>query len=321
VDQFVYDLFGIGQEDRQRIAAEIAFRQCGPLQAEAEEGKEEDEDEEERGAAEDVEPAAAPGEAQTEDDFLRDEVARLLSYTVKLVMEADDEGIVPIVRAGPKPTLAEQVRHRLAEWFGTDQVEPKWTEAADILGKPVEDWLAQDYFAFHVDLYRRRPIFWQLTSALCVTRGQLPGAFSCLLHYHKLRGNTLQNILSHYVAPLLEAAQAQYDATDSVVKGLEQRGAGRTELDSARTAFSQADARLRELQEFARRLRELDTGGQPVTPPPDSEAPWLRQKIAEVTGGPAVGRGWLPVIDYGVRVNIEPLKIARVLPRAAVRIE
>jgi hypothetical protein len=48
----------------------------------------------------------------------------------------------------------------------------------------------------------------------------------------------------------------------------------------------------------------------------------LKQKIAEVTGAPAAyGRGWLPVLDYGVRVNIEPLKAAGTLPHAADRIE
>jgi hypothetical protein len=96
---------------------------------------------------------------------------------------------------------------------------------------------------------------------------------------------------------------------------------GRAQLAPARDAFKQADARLRELQEFDRRLRGLDTGQRPVTPPPDADAPWLKQKIAEVTGGPSYNRGWLPVIDYGVRVNIEPLKVAKVLPRAADRIE
>ena len=59
----------------------------------------------------------------------------------------------------------------------------------------------------------------------------------------------------------------------------------------------------------------------PVTPAPGPDASWVKQKIAEVTGGPAYGRGWLPVLDYGVRVNIEPLKLAGVLPRAADRIE
>jgi hypothetical protein len=318
IDAGIYEAFNIGNDDRRLISEEIAFRQCQP---DFDQGSEETES----GGGESDEPDipdAKQAATQSPSDFLRDQVARLLSYAVKLVLESDPEGVVPIARVGSRPTLAEQVKRRLADWFGADQVDAKWAEAADILGKSVEDWLAQDFFAFHVDLYRRRPIFWQLTSAFCLPRSQSAGVFSCLLHYHKLRRNTLQNVLSHYVAPLLEEAQAQYDATSNVLKGLEQRGAPRKETTPARAAVKEADARLRELQELARRLRELDTGGRPVTPTPAPDAPWLRHKIAEVTGGPAFGgRGWLPVIDYGVRVNIEPLKVARVLPRAADRIE
>lgn len=89
-----------------------------------------------------------------------------------------------------------------------------------------------------------------------------------------------------------------------------------------RQARDEAQKRLNELVEFDRRLRELDTGARPVTPPAGPDDPWVKQKIAEVTGGPAYGgRGWLPVIDYGVRVNIEPLKVARVLHRAADRVK
>jgi hypothetical protein len=170
-------------------------------------------------------------------------------------------------------------------------------------------------------MYRRRPIFWQLTSAGCLPRGTPPGAFSCILHYHKLRANALQDIVAHYLADVIETAQAQYNATKTVLEGLQQRGARRRDINDAQRSFQAADRQYRELIEFRRRIQDLDAGARPVTPAPAPDAPWLKQKIAEVTGGTAYGRGWLPVLDYGVRVNIEPLRVAGVLPRAADRIE
>jgi hypothetical protein len=319
IDDAVYGLLNISPEDRKRIAEEIAFRQCQP--ALEEDQQEQDQANEAADAAGDrgaIDTAAS----ESEEAFARDQVARLFAYAVKVITERDEDGIVSISRAGPKATLAERVKAQLGEWFGADQVDAKWADASEILGKSVDDWLAQDFFDYHVNLYRRRPIFWQLTSAHCGQRTPLPGAFSCLIHYHKLRGNTLQNILAHYLAPSLEAAQAQFDATRAVLDAQEQRGANRRELTASRRAFTEADKRLRELLEFQRRLHELDTGARPVQPAPGPDDAWVKQKIAEVTGGPAFGgRGWLPVIDYGVRVNIEPLKVARVLPRAADRIE
>jgi hypothetical protein len=345
IDDEVYDLMGIDPHDRRHFAEEIAFRQCLPPMDEEDDAEEGDDAEveaesgsheegltgdvsgetstrstnaEHGGAASAAPPPSESGEASA---FIKEEVARLLSYAVKLVIERDLDGIVPIEHLGRRPGLARLVKAQLSDWFGRETVEAKWAEAAEILAKPIENWLAQDFFEFHVKMYRRRPIFWQLTSAGCLPRGALPGAFSCLLHYHKLRANTLQDVVAHYLLDVIETAQAQFNATKTVLEGLQQRGARRREINDAQGSFQTAERQYRELIEFRRRIQDLDTGARPVTPAPGPDAPWLKQKIAEVTGGPAYGRGWLPVLDYGVRVNIEPLKVAGILPRAAERIE
>ena len=342
IDEAVYDLMEIGPEDRRHFAEEIAFRQCLPsIDEDDDSGEESDSEDEPRAIlSEDDQGRPTPSltilEAEFEEgpsgalsstdtveesDFVRDQVRRLLSYAVKVVMERDEDGIVALQPLGRKPGLSQLVKIHLGDWFGTETLEAKWSEAGHILGIPAEDWLAQDYFDFHVNMYRRRAIFWQLTSGGCLPRGTLPGAFSCLLFYHKLRANTLQDIVAHCLVDVLETAQAQFNATKTVLEGLQQRGARRREIDNAQRSFQAADRQYRELIEFRRRIQDLDTGARPVTPAPGPDAPWLKQKIAEVTGGPAYGRGWLPVLDYGVRVNIEPLKVAGILPRAADRIE
>jgi len=343
IDETVYTLIGIDYEDRRHFAEEIAFRQCLPATDEEDDsvdgdqadGDSDSSSEEENlsasalaspsstalGGEETVRADSHLAEVSKESALITDEVARLLAYAVKLVVERDSDGIVPFQSLGQRASLAQLVKAQLSDWFGSETVAAKWAEAGEILAKSVDDWLSQDFFEFHVNMYRRRPIFWQLTSAACLPRGSLPGAFSCLLHFHKLRANTLQNILAHYLVDVLETAQAQFNATRTVLEGLQQRGARRREINDAQGSFHVADRQYRELIEFRRRIQDLDTGGRPVTPAPGPDAPWLKQKIAEVTGGPAYGRGWLPALDYGVRVNIEPLKVAGILPRAADRIE
>jgi hypothetical protein len=96
IDAAVYEMFEIGSEARRHISAEIDFRQCQP---DLEEVEGEAVEPDASGALEAEQPAA-----QGRTTFLSDQVARLLSYAVKLVLEADDEGVVPILRAGPKPT-------------------------------------------------------------------------------------------------------------------------------------------------------------------------------------------------------------------------
>ncbi len=343
IDEQVYELIGVDPADRRHFADEIAFRQCLPPMDEEDDADEVDdtETEAETGSPEacisealsietsaeanadecNVDSSNASQEPVGDGAFTKDEVSRLLSYAVKVVVERDPDGIVPFQTLGQRLGLARLVKAQLSDWFGTETVEAKWAEAGEILLKPVEDWLAQDFFDFHVNMYRRRPIFWQLTSASCLPRGTLPGAFSCLLNYHKLRTNTLQDVVAHYLVDVIETAQAQFNATKTVLEGLQQRGARRRDINDAQGSFQTADQQYRELIEFRRRIQDLDSGARPVTPAPGPDALWVKQKIAEVSGGPAYGRGWLPVLDYGVRVNIEPLKVAGILPRAADRIE
>ena len=191
LEQTIYDLFSIGPEDQSSIAREIDLRRKLKSLEVSEDNDNGDSPDETEG--EDIASASAASlDDGTPDAFIWTEVSRLISYAVKTVVEEDSDGIIPITSAGSRASLASLVKSRFAEWFGGQHLSSRWTEAEEILGKPVEDWLCQDFFDFHVNMYRRRPIFWQLTSAGCLPRGTLPGAFSCLLYYHKLRANTLQ---------------------------------------------------------------------------------------------------------------------------------
>jgi hypothetical protein len=80
------------------------------------------------------------------------------------------------------------------------------------------------------------------------------------------------------------------------------------ELDSALSV-------LEELQTFEKTLEEVRNPRPDKTKLPKNPT-WLQQKIAEVRDN-----GYNPVIDYGVRVNIEPLKEAILLHKAAQRVK
>ena len=188
IDEGVYDVLEIDAADRPAVAAEILLRQKRPVIDEAEEGEPDEQGEESAETLPSDEEMASANDLAT---FTRIKVAELASFAVKLAMEEDNDGIVPITQAGAVPTLGERVKSKFREWFGDEQIEGKWAEAGEILGGTVEQWLAVNYFDHHLNAYWRRPIFWQFTSAYCAPRGSLPGAFSCLVNCHKLRGNSL----------------------------------------------------------------------------------------------------------------------------------
>jgi len=70
-----------------------------------------------------------------------------------------------------------------------------------------------------------------------------------------------------------------------------------------------------ELLEFDKKLEEVSTPRDELTEF-DEDTRWVIRKIAEV-----MNDGWNPSIDYGVLVNITPLKEAGLLHPAANRVK
>jgi hypothetical protein len=306
IDEEVYRLYDISSEVRTLIERELVLRQGKSV---------DDADVANEGAPsfEELVEGFDVGMVVDVEERVREHVRRLLSFYARQSVEADPDGLVPLDTVFDD-NLLNAVRRRLAENFGQERVPALEAEIADILGKPLERWLAEDYFEYHVNLYKRRPIFWQLTSERLVRRRRGGAAFSCLLHYHRLTRDTLPKVQAFYLREVRERAGWERDRL-------------RRELESARVAGDRSRERaLRKQYEVAAdRVDELDSLDAILTeihnPRREKyELPrrprWVDEKIAEVRDN-----GWTPVIDYGVRVNIEPLKEVRVLPRAADRVK
>jgi len=297
IDEEVYRLYEISEEDRKLIERELALRGREPSL------REEDEETEEFSEEEQME------EALDTETKIKDHVARLVSFYIKkTLLESGPDGIVPLHQ------LVEQLRKKLAEDFGEDQVDAKEKEIQEILGKSLEDWVATDYFDFHVNLYKRRPIFWQLTSSnFSTTRGS-KGAINIFLHYHKLERETIPKILSDYLKPELESAKWKTERLRRELQEAKEKG-NRTKENELSKQLESALSMLEELQIFQKALETVHNPRSDKTKLPKNPT-WVQQKIAEVRDN-----GYTPVIDYGVRVNIEPLKEAGLLHKAAQRVK
>jgi hypothetical protein len=83
-------------------------------------------------------------------------------------------------------------------------VEKIENEINYILGIPLSEWLEREFFAFHVDLYMRRPIFWHLMSSRMTKCRAAYGAFSCFIHYNKITRDTIPKIQGMYISKIKE---------------------------------------------------------------------------------------------------------------------
>lgn len=240
-------------------------------------------------------------------------VARLLSYYIKLVIEEDPDGIVPLDEMFPD-NLTNRVRQLIARDFGTERVDRIEQELYQLLGVTLKEWLTQEYFDFHVSLYKNRPIFWQLASHRHGRSRSPPGVFSCFVHYHRLTRDTIPKIRAFYLERVKEVLVRE---KEHLLRVLE---AARATSDGPRTdrlskVYDDTLSKIEELERFEATLLTVHNPRKDKKVLPKN-AKWVDRAIAEVRDN-----GWNPIIDYGVRVNIGPLKEAKLLHPAADRVK
>jgi hypothetical protein len=226
-------------------------------------------------------------------------VFRLLSYIVKRVVTADEDGIVSFSPIERESDLIDRVHHELAALFPDRDVGQVEAEIANELKKTVGvyrrtasigEWLRNAFFEFHRSLYRHTPIIWHLASS----RGTAPFAFGALVDYHRLDRNRMAKLRSRYLREAIETFRREAALADK---------AGNAE------ARLEWQTRLEEALDFDRRLQWVEEGHHEGREGGGHDyrilTPWKT--------GMERPKGWDPDLDDGVQVNIAPLYKAGVL--------
>ena len=243
-------------------------------------------------------------EGKTAEQKRMEHVFRLLSYAVKRVVEADEDGIVPFAAMSGESSLVDRVRAELETLFPALEVGDVEAEMAKELrprvkGHPrtrgIGDWLGSAFFRFHCSLYKSRPVFWHIASS----QGNSPFAFGVLVHYHRFNKNGIAQLRGRYLRDAIETF------------GREAAVAGKSGDTSAR---QDSVAALEEAQDLDRRLQRVQEGR---CDGPEGGKGDLRILTPWKAPG-ARPNGWDPDLDDGVKVNIGPLQRAGVLRLAKV---
>ena len=224
-------------------------------------------------------------------------VWRLLSFAVRRVVEADEDGIVPYSAAGGEAPLIERVLRELAVLFPKQDINQVEIDIANELNrkikgyqrvKSIEEWLADVFFDYHTSLYMKRPIIWHIASSQ--KRGDF--CFGALVHFHKFDGDRMAKLRGSY----LHDAIAHF-RREAGLAGQEGRTDDRQEWQAMLEEAEALDERLKWVQE--------GINGYPADGDCRILTPWKAEDERP--------KGWNPDIDDGVAVNIEPLQTAGVL--------
>ncbi len=226
---------------------------------------------------------------------------------------ADADGIIPVTDGTSEKMLVDRVRKRISTEFQGGDVAAIEREFAEIMGKPLDQWLEVEFFKHHVKQFKKRPIAWQIQSGKYTHRTK--PAFACLVYYHKLDGDLLPKIRTQYVGPLRQRFETELRGIEAV---------------SVDTRSVRQDKRRVELEALIEELKDFETALQQVVVKGFSskklETLIAREKtdkwcsVDGIKDPPVNGdaflrqeRSYLPDINDGVRVNIAPLQEAGLL--------
>ena len=238
-------------------------------------------------------------EGKSDEQKRMEHVWRLLSYTVKRVVEADGDGIVPFAPLSGEASLLDRVHDEIAALFPEQDISRVEVEIANELKRTVKgykrassigEWLDNIYFDYHASLYKKRPIICHIASS----QGSSPSAFGALCHYHKFDANRMAKLRSGYLRDAMEAFRREAALADK-----ERRAEDRIEWQAKLEEAQALDWELQAVQEG--RHEGADGGDRDYRILTPWKAPEDRPQ------------GWAPDIDDGVKANIEPLQKAGVL--------
>ncbi|MEA2083543.1 MAG: BREX-1 system adenine-specific DNA-methyltransferase PglX [Thermodesulfobacteriota bacterium] len=181
----------------------------------------------------------------------------------KISFPPDDDGIVPLTDT---EWFDDDATNRLIEFiskawdaahlednltFLADNLSPKKNESSR---DTIRRYLCDSFFKDHLQTYKKRPIYWLLSSGK-------QKAFQCLVYLHRYNESTMSRVRGAYVTPLfgkfnarLEYLQNEWEAADtaSAKKKIQK------EIDAMKKKLAELSAFDDELRHYADKRIALD---------------------------------------------------------------
>jgi len=159
----------------------------------------------------------------------------------------DESGILPLTEEDDfADDLPTQVRRFIRTAFGDEYFEQNIRFIEDALSKELRSFLLKDLYKDHVKRYKKRPIYWMVSSP--------KGAFRALFYLHRYTPDTIGRLLNEYVRPFMKKLQNKIDNGQHQINyGNLSRG----EVTQLQKRIETHRAELREITEWEKQVYDI----------------------------------------------------------------
>lgn len=166
----------------------------------------------------------------------------------------DDDGIIPFIQEQDFFTdnMTERIEMAIKEIFGKENYYDNLKYINDALGGELREYLFKSFYADHVQMYSKRPIYWLFSSKMGDKKKK--GYFKAMVYMHRIEDDTLSKLHADYVHPYIEKVEMQQKEAENE--------ASRDDLSTAQRnkALKIADElkdKVREVRAFEQQLVEM----------------------------------------------------------------
>lgn len=149
----------------------------------------------------------------------------------------DEDNVIPIMDGEWfSDDITERFKKFLRVTFGDEHYEENLAFIEEAIGRDIRSYFVRDFYAYHVKMYQKRPIYWLFSSP--------KGSFNVLIYMHRYNRDTLSVILNKYLRPF----QSKLEARKSYLEQLSISGSA---------SPREKTAALKEIEKLTGTLEEL----------------------------------------------------------------
>jgi hypothetical protein len=188
-------------------------------------------------------------------DTLREFLEKVGKPLAELTFAPDEDGIIPVLDGEWfEDDIVARTKEFLRSTFGEATLVGNIAFIEASLGKDLRTYFLNDFYKDHLQTYKNRPIYWQLSSGK-------QKAFQCLVYLHRYTPATLARIRTEYAIPLqgkLSARITRLEEEVTQATSSTTRKKLQTELDKSKKQIVELLAFDEQLRSYADQAITLD---------------------------------------------------------------